>query len=157
MHATENTGSDFSDEDDYNQKFGCEQNLRTVVDVCNRHSPQRTPTQNASPRNVPGLHILIGHSQLTRRTRLHRGEFHNRPSITPHREMKQLNGQPEMRPHEVSILDLNDDCLREIFRHLNRPDLVAIANVCTLFKKLIVNNGSLESIQNAEHWNFSHV
>lgn len=147
MHATEISGNDLSDEDDYHKGFGCEQNLRNVVDVCNRQSPQRTPTQNASPKIVSGLHILIGHSQLTKRTRLIGGELHNRLSSTPRRDMKhQLNGQAEMRLSEVSILDLNDDCLREIFRYLNQMDMATVANVCTQFRKLIVTDDLLESI-----------
>lgn len=33
------------------------------------------------------------------------------------------------------ILDLNDDCLIEIFKHLNLNDLCAVADVCRLFRR----------------------
>lgn len=127
QRATENTANDLSDEEDL-RKVGREQNLRTLVDLCNRHSPQRTPTQSASPKNGSGLHILIGHSPLTKRTKLHGRESFKRLRSTPRRDV------------EVSILDLNDDCLREIFRYLDLLDLASVANVCTRFREIIEKN-----------------
>lgn len=36
---------------------------------------------------------------------------------------------------QASILDLNDDCLRHVFEHLKRDDLVAAADVCIRFRE----------------------
>lgn len=152
QRATEITANDLSDEEN-SREVGREQNLRTLVDLCNRHSPQRTPTQSVSPKNGSGLHILIGHSPLTKRSKLAGRESFKRLRSAPRRDM------------DCSILDLNDECLREIFRYLDLLDLVSVANVCTRFREIIEKNDEHlkewrhsnsddlpESIWNAEHW-----
>lgn len=43
--------------------------------------------------------------------------------------------QSSERVSITTILDLNDHCLREIFKHLNVYDLRAVADVCSRFKQ----------------------
>lgn len=50
---------------------------------------------------------------------------------------KEMSSQSEQKSirSTTTTLDLNDDVLRETFRHLNASDLCAVADVCSAFKR----------------------
>lgn len=55
----------------------------------------------------------------------------------------------ETSPSLTTILDLNDDCLFQVFRHFNHLDLSAITDVCTRFRQT--------AITYFPHFNLRHI
>lgn len=48
---------------------------------------------------------------------------------------RQYDGQPKIDSNGTSIIDLNDDCLREIFKYFDQYELGAVADVCQIFRQ----------------------
>ncbi|KAJ6646794.1 hypothetical protein Bhyg_02008 [Pseudolycoriella hygida] len=66
-----------------------------------------------------------------------------------------INSPSSALPHQLSFLDLNDDCLFEIMTYLSLRDLIFTSAVCTRFganaqrlfpHKLQISNNSLENV-----------
>lgn len=74
--------------------------------------------------------IRFGREMITLNYQYHRNKFH---SYHVPAELS-IASHPESSQHILNALNL--DCLREVFRHLNRLDLPSVSKVCTLFNAL---------------------
>lgn len=55
-----------------------------------------------------------------------------------------MDASPQLTESATVILDLNDDCLLEVFEFLDPYDLTAIADVCTKFRQNAVRSARLK-------------
>lgn len=58
------------------------------------------------------------------------------------------DSQPSI--YRTTILDVNDFCLRQVFKHLHVMDLCAAADVCTRFRGNIIAHFELSNHRNIE-------
>lgn len=55
-----------------------------------------------------------------------------------------MEASPQSSDSPTTFMDLSDDCLREVFAHLNESDLCSVADVCNLFRENAVRSARLK-------------